>query len=279
MKRFFMALSFAAFAVVFSGASVFASTIYLNDRYSVFSYDLTTGETNDIYKMSAETKNTFGSISGDTAYANGKFYASSGGGSGLLELNTGGTASFIPGVGYAGWSPGITAKGNTLYFNGNYGYGHSGSDTYNLDTGLYSLDSTVYTSDDGGGSIGGLEYGENGVFYSLAYGNDPTNPDSRYALIAHDTKVGGASFVGYTGLENVYMERLGFVDGQLLGFNTEGKIFNINLDTGAATQIGDIERQIGGFAGVAPTPIPGAVWILGAGLTGLLGLKRKFSKA
>ena len=31
----------------------------------------------------------------------------------------------------------------------------------------------------------------------------------------------------------------------------------------------------GGWAAVAPVPIPGAVWLLGSGLVGLLGFRRK----
>jgi hypothetical protein len=56
-------------------------------------------------------------------------------------------------------------------------------------------------------------------------------------------------------------------DTMVLGINDAGQIVGKYTDTR--------DNKVYGFVG-SPTPIPGAVWLLGSGFVGLLGFRRIF---
>lgn len=71
-------------------------------------------------------------------------------------------------------------------------------------------------------------------------------------------------------------------DGTLYGFETKqnsnvSAIYTIDPTTLVATKVLDLGNEVWGATSV-PVPIPGAVWLLGSGLIGLAGLRRKFTK-
>ena len=277
MKRFLMATLTAVVVVLFSGGASFASSIYLNSADGqIFSYNLQSGTTTDVLKSVVPLS--------DSAYMNGQFY-----GLGPIDLtylsyytpshlqpgnymyfkiSPDGEVGYLLGYGSArsGLSTdGLTSNGEeTLYMGASSGFLY-------MDERKGSGSHTGYAGDAGVPNITELAY-HDGLFFVAS---SPT-PGGTSHLSLYDKNTLACNSLGDIGYN---LSSLGFVDGKLLGFTSGGKLIDINLNTGAGTLIGDIGRQVSGFAGVAPTPIPGAIWILGAGLTGLAGLKRKFSKA
>ena len=55
-----------------------------------------------------------------------------------------------------------------------------------------------------------------------------------------------------------------------------GVNFGLNYNVGATSDYYDFSPTKQFQVDVDPVPIPGAVWLLGSGLFGLLGLRRKF---
>jgi hypothetical protein len=89
---------------------------------------------------------------------------------------------------------------------------------------------------------------------ATSVGPDSSNSDINYmfAFFAEEPPRGGVT----------YLERLGFYEFGTADWNT-------SLTTSGATSSGI-------YADFTVVPIPGAVWLLGGGLIGLLGIRRRF---
>jgi DNA-binding beta-propeller fold protein YncE len=158
---------------------------------------------------------------------------------------------------------------------------------------LYTIDKTtgVTTLVGSFGALGrdvsGLQF-IGTTLYGLAL-ND-ANTDT---LLTIDASTGVAALVGATGTNFGIIAAMGrdpatgttYIAGPLTSFGSNNELYSLNLATGAATDLGAItgvSASISGFsvAGNPPilTPEPGIFFLLGSGLLGVIGLRRKPKK-
>ena len=86
--------------------------------------------------------------------------------------------------------------------------------------------------------------------------------------------VSSATVVSGTGSTGGYVDLIGY--GTTANFNN-GKAYTANLsNTTAVFQANDGTLSIGAASPhITPTPVPAAAWLLGSGLLGLVGIKRR----
>ena len=145
---------------------------------------------------------------------------------------------------------------------------------------LYTIDTTTYEKGDNlaspGALVQGLAYG-NGGLYGLAGGGSGD-------LYFYNTVLNEWSLIGNTG---VAFDAVGLAYNAELDIlyakgSQDTYLYGINVSDASSWAIGD--TGIGGGGGLAyalpggggsEVPIPGAVWLLGSGMIGLAGLRRK----
>jgi DNA-binding beta-propeller fold protein YncE len=138
-----------------------------------------------------------------------------------------------------------------------------------------------------GRDVSGLQF-IGSTLYGLAL-ND-SSPDT---LLTIDPLTGAATLVGATGTNFGVIAAMGrdpstgttYIAGPLSSFGSNNELYSLNLITGAATDLGAItglRASISGFSvsGAPPilTPEPSILFLLGSGLIGLIGLRRKFKE-
>ena len=100
--------------------------------------------------------------------------------------------------------------------------------------------------------------------------------DGTYAYLADLIDNGNRSSA-----EALYVEDLDVLTGTTLNLNGLNLYTNYNPGTDLGPYLvlaGDGTKFGGGTILNAPVPIPGAVWLLGSGLIGLAGLRKRFMK-
>ena len=136
----------------------------------------------------------------------------------------------------------------------------------------YRWDGTAYVSDaldaiDAAGALD-MDFGYGGGFVNDAYYNEASQG------IGTDNHT-SAGYTGWWALGDTmdfgatWTMNGGGVTAELLA---NGKIEGLNMDSGSWT----LDTLT--IPEAAPVPIPGAVWLLGSGLVGLTGIRRKRSK-
>lgn len=87
-----------------------------------------------------------------------------------------------------------------------------------------------------------------------------------------DRVTGETKMLGNTGFQNVY--GLAYMDGTITGLTSSGRMIGIDTLTGKGSLLGYTGQSAWG-ADATAVPIPGAVWLLGSGLLGLMGFRKK----
>lgn len=175
---------------------------------------------------------------------------------------------------------------------------------------MYAAGDSLYVLENtGGGSKRGwlgqitFDVGGNPSLSWIGAPNDPymapdgdlvRDPDSGNLLgtywqtnsnsVLHELDPTDASIESSLSLDIPFVAGLAFDESNLLwaGRWDSPNLYTVNLSTGQSAFQLDLTSQLGSFTGiqglsesVAPVPIPGAVWLLGSGLVGLVGLRRR----
>lgn len=166
------------------------------------------------------------------------------------------------------------------YINGSlYAVDNYTNDLVTINTEGELIDRTAINGDAGAQGFEGLAYSfEDGVLYGSATYNDKT-VDGSSSLYAINIGTGQTDYVGEIGFGEI--EAMTFagsgVDSVLYGTSDMDDAFiQINTATGAGTKVADWGTDIEGIAGAAPEPA--TMILLGIGLLGLAGFRKKFKK-
>jgi hypothetical protein len=139
----------------------------------------------------------------------------------------------------------------------------------------------------GARDVSGLQF-IGSTLYGLALNDGATD-----TLVTVNPSTGAATLVGSTGTNLGVIAAMGrdpasgitYIAGPLTNYGSNNELYSLNIATGAATDLGAItgvRYSISGFsvAGSPPilTPAPSIFLLLGAGLMGLIGLRRKFRR-
>jgi hypothetical protein len=143
--------------------------------------------------------------------------------------------------------------------------GSNGQARYDLtsitSTGINTIGTIMQIEDLG--YVSGLSNSSSALYFSLA--------DKLYTA---NTTTGAGALIGLMG-SGLGIGSMVFEDGTLYGAGSGGKIYTINTTTGTATLLSNTGFDIIGLAPApAPVPIPAAIWLLGSGLVGLIGIRR-----
>lgn len=117
---------------------------------------------------------------------------------------------------------------------------------------------------------GGLAFAADGTLYASV--NVPGYVYDRLAIINPITGEGilVSDFdLGYTTINSLSIK-----DGVLYGAEDNGMLLQIDTETGQSIVVGQNGLRQWGLA-TSPVPVPSAVWMLGSGLIGLMGIKSR----
>jgi hypothetical protein len=256
-------LAFMLTAVSSVQADTFAYIGYQTGAFGTI--DLDTGVVNQINSSIGINPAGFGEVGGTL------FTANYGGGSGTLYTVNTTTGALTP-VG--------TATGTSYH---DFGSTPTGlyADDFGNPINLYSVDP----------SLGGAtKVGSTGLASTLtSYRALSTNSSTLYfakdySIYTLNTIDGTPTLVGSFG-SNIVMTALLMVNGTLYGADESGNFYTINTGTGAATidsSIPNVKGAVWALAPIisspAPVPVPCTILLLGSGLIGFAGLRRKMKR-
>ena len=166
-----------------------------------------------------------------------------------------------------------------------------GSDGFLYGAGVqfWKINPTTGEITDGDPIIGmhGMDFGIDGNLYGVATHRDENNIlfNSLFLInpvTAQETNLGNInmSLFGDPSYFN-FGSLVTSPDGTLIvsaRTSTENYLFDINHSDASVSNIRTVALFPQGL-GFAPVPIPSAIWLLGSGLIGLVGFRRKFKKA
>ncbi len=249
-------------AILFTGAFFAnASTVHITDDWlNLYVVDTSTWEA----VKSGQTSITMTDIAFDSS---GNLYGLGGSSAGLYSIDTQNTESTRIGTG-------SIAGGNALTFS-------PSGDLYaaeiwqhvfsiNVDDGTNSQLPGVLPKK----SSGDLEFDSSGNLYMSGYGG-VSGGDQLIMVTGTSSTVGGA-LIGWFGVHD--MHGLAYVDDTMYGFSGQS-VYSIDLETGAATDLGTISGMDEGTkatgASTDPTQVPEPIsaLLLGSALITLTGIK------
>lgn len=258
-------IAFLGLAGSASAYNITGNSLYLNtQRGDIFSVNKSTGQAT--YAFSSGIRNlTDIAFAGKNVYGitHNKLYSidSTTGSSSRIRLNWSGVSGFNR----LSSANSLVSHGGLLYTANNYNYGG-----YNYHQ-LLSIDPTtgnVRTVGDFAGykTSGDMAFDSKGVLYTTVNGRGTS------WLAQVDLVTGATTLLGNTGFQNVY--GLAYMDGTLTGLTSSGRMIGIDALTGKGSLLGYTGQSAWG-ADATAVPIPGAVWLLGSGLLGLMGFRKK----
>lgn len=135
------------------------------------------------------------------------------------------------------------------------------SHAYDTETGFHTFSLDMY------GPVGGAD--QYGVY--IKNGPVDTSEEFWYAFYAYRAKVNENWVLAYSGMEDVSYT----INGEVLEWKMKIPTLDLNnYSWWAVTQKGDGIN----VSDYAIAPIPNSVWLLGSGLIGLIGLRRRMRK-
>jgi len=204
---------------------------------------------------------------------------------GMQSFNTAGTKStlykFTIGGNESGGFTVSSKAGLSIEYDNIDSMEYANGSLYAIDNSLnkmlqLDLDGKVVGSWDSGlNKVEGMAYdGQGNLYLSQTYKGAKKDTSDLYVMNLSTKLVTKLGTLDYG-----QVEALTFVDGILYGTSdTNDELFSVDFAGGSVSTnyVGDWGTDIEGMA--PAVPIPAAVWLLGSGLIGLVGIRRKLKK-